>query len=86
MGVDDILFTLFRHKQIILAGFILGILGAGIVRVVYHPMWVSEAKLNVPYIAEHLPAGPVDPEIFPRTLLTSLNPSEFCPRNHALPM
>jgi len=62
LGVDDVLFTLFRHKQIILAGFILGILGAGVVRVVYRPLWVSEAKLNVPYIAEHLPAGPVDPE------------------------
>ena len=62
MGVDDILFTLFRHKQIILAGFILGILGVGVVRMVYHPLWVSEAKLNVPYIAEHMPSGPLDPE------------------------
>ena len=29
IGVDDVLFTLFRHKQLILAGFILGILGVG---------------------------------------------------------
>src|SRR5215467_5470263 len=60
MGPDDVLFTLFRHKELILAGLILGIIGAGIVKVIYHPFWASEAKINIPYIKETMPGGPED--------------------------
>src|SRR3954463_5589914 len=61
MGPDDILFTLFRHKQLILAGLILGIIGAGVVKVIYRPFWATEAKLNIPYIKETLPSDPSEP-------------------------
>src|SRR5690242_9742399 len=62
IGVEDILFTLFRHKELILAGLVLGVIGAGTVRLTHKPYYVSETELNVPYIKESLPIGPVDPD------------------------
>jgi succinoglycan biosynthesis transport protein ExoP len=59
--VDDILFTLFRHKQMILACFIAGAIGAALVRAFYPPLYFSEAKLNVPYISQTIAPGPADP-------------------------
>jgi succinoglycan biosynthesis transport protein ExoP len=62
MNVDDILFTLFRHKQMILACFIVGAIGAALVRAFYPPVFFSEAKVNVPYVVKQLPGGPIDPD------------------------
>ena len=62
LNVDDILFTLFRHKQLILACFIVGAIGAAAVRAFYPPMFCSEAIVNVPYVANKLPGGPIDPD------------------------
>jgi uncharacterized protein involved in exopolysaccharide biosynthesis/Mrp family chromosome partitioning ATPase len=62
MNVDDILFTLFRHKQMILACFIVGAIGAAAVRAFYPPVFFSEAKVNVPYVVKQLPGGPIDPD------------------------
>src|SRR4051794_9283375 len=62
MNVDDILFTLFRHKQMILACFIMGTIGAALVRAFYPPVYFSEAIVNVPYVANRLPGGLADPD------------------------
>ena len=52
MGVDEILFTLFRHKWMISAFTVLGIIGAIGVRIVKPPPYVSKAKLMVHYVVE----------------------------------
>jgi polysaccharide biosynthesis transport protein len=52
MGVDDILYTLFRHKRLILVSCCLGVLGAVVVRIMRPPPFVSTAKLMVHYVVE----------------------------------
>jgi succinoglycan biosynthesis transport protein ExoP len=52
MGLDDVLYTVFRHKWLILSFLCLGVLGAGAVRVMRPPLYVSKAKLMVHYVAE----------------------------------
>jgi uncharacterized protein involved in exopolysaccharide biosynthesis len=48
----DILFTLFRHKFLILAGVLFGIGAALVVRYVKPPNYESTAQIYVPYIVE----------------------------------
>jgi uncharacterized protein involved in exopolysaccharide biosynthesis/Mrp family chromosome partitioning ATPase len=62
MGVDEILFTVFRHKWMILGFTVVGILGAIAVRVVKPPPYVSKAKLMVHYVVESRGVNPTDPE------------------------
>jgi polysaccharide biosynthesis transport protein len=63
MGVDDVLFTLFRHKWIILGFTLLGIVGAVVVRIVKPPLYVSKAKLMVHYVVEsRATVDPRDPD------------------------
>ena len=64
MGVDDILYTLFRHKWLILGFFCLGVVGACFVRVTKPPSWMSHAKLKIHYLQELTPPPGVDPEQF----------------------
>jgi len=64
MGVDDILYTLFRHKYLILAFFGLGVIGACFVRVAKPPNWVSHAKLKIHYLEDPTPPPGVDPQRF----------------------
>ncbi len=52
MGLDDVLFTVFRHKWIILGFVLLGIAGAVVVRIVKPPLYVSKAKLMVHYVVD----------------------------------
>ena len=52
MGLDDVLFTLFRHKLIIVGFTLLGIVGAVVVRVIKPPLYVSKAKLMVHYVMD----------------------------------
>ena len=47
---DDAIFTLFRHKWLILAFVCLGVAGAVAVRFVKPPLYVSKAKLMVNYV------------------------------------
>src|SRR5436190_20912993 len=61
LNVDDVLFTLFRHKRMILACFAAGAIGAAVIRAFYPPVFFSEAKLNVPYVTTPIAAGAVDP-------------------------
>jgi uncharacterized protein involved in exopolysaccharide biosynthesis/Mrp family chromosome partitioning ATPase len=50
--VDDALYTLFRHKWLVLAFVCLGVAGAVAVRFVRPPLYVSEAELMVHYIVD----------------------------------
>src|SRR5436190_18567722 len=52
MGVDDVLFTLFRHKWLILGFFCLGLMGAAIAPLIKPPRYESRAKLMVHYVVE----------------------------------
>jgi polysaccharide biosynthesis transport protein len=61
---DDAVFTLFRHKWLILAFVCLGVAGAVAVRFVKPPLHVSKAKLKVHYVLntrEMTPATPDSP-------------------------
>ncbi|HOX56482.1 MAG TPA: cellulose synthase operon protein YhjQ/BcsQ [Candidatus Paceibacterota bacterium] len=49
-NVDDAVFTVFRHKWLILAFVCLGVAGAVAVRFVRPPPYVSKAKLMVHYV------------------------------------
>src|SRR5437016_2016051 len=57
ISVDDILFTLFRHKWLILAFFSLGAIGAVGVRLIRPPNYYSRAKLLMPFDVDK-PPGP----------------------------
>ena len=50
LAFGDILFTLFRHKFLILGGILLGLVSAGIVRVIKPPNFESTAKIYIPYV------------------------------------
>ena len=52
LAVGDILFTLFRHKLIIIVSVVLGIAAAGIVRVIKPPNFESTAKVYIPYVVD----------------------------------
>jgi polysaccharide biosynthesis transport protein len=55
-NLDDVLYTLFRHKWLI-AGFVcLGVLAVCVVRVARPPFYTSHAKLMIHYIEERPPA------------------------------
>src|SRR5690349_6598309 len=69
MNVDDVLFTVFRHKWLILAFFCMGVVGAVTVRVLRPPYWVSEMKVLIPFVIEK----PVGPEATPGTVQFSDN-------------
>src|SRR5262245_11582568 len=62
MGIDDVLFTLFRHKWLILAFVCLGAVATVVVRFVRPPRYVSYAKLMVHYITETRAPSPDGPE------------------------
>jgi uncharacterized protein involved in exopolysaccharide biosynthesis/Mrp family chromosome partitioning ATPase len=55
LNLDDIYFTLFRHKWLILSFTCLGILGAIAVRVLRPPPYVSKAELMVLYVNDVKP-------------------------------
>jgi uncharacterized protein involved in exopolysaccharide biosynthesis/Mrp family chromosome partitioning ATPase len=51
MSQDDVYFTLFRHKWLILGFCCLGVIGAVTVRVIRPPLYMSQAKLMVQNVA-----------------------------------
>ena len=57
-GLDDVFYTVFRRKHIILAGVVLGLISAGVVRLVRKPVYESHAEISVPYITESTGVGP----------------------------
>ena len=62
LNVDDILFTLFRHKWIVLTSVVLSVVGAVLARVVKPPLYVSRAKLMVHYVVDSRGPSATDPE------------------------
>ncbi len=60
INVDDVLFTLFRHKWLILAFFCLGAAGAVAVRVLRPPYYYSRANLLIPFVIDKPPAPGAD--------------------------
>jgi uncharacterized protein involved in exopolysaccharide biosynthesis len=50
LNQDDVYFTLFRHKWLILGCCCLGLLAAVAVRVIRPPLYMSQAKLMVPFV------------------------------------
>ena len=58
MTLEDVYFTLFRHKWLLLAFVCLGVVAAAVVPIVRPPSYVSWAKLMVLYVAQ---AKNVDP-------------------------
>ena len=61
-GVDDVFFTLFRHKWLILSFLGLGMIAAVVVRIVKPPLYQSNAKLSVPYVVDAKAVNTADPE------------------------
>ena len=59
---DDAIFTLFRHKWLILAFVCLGLAGAVAVRFVRPPLYVSKAKLMVHFVLNTREVTPIEPE------------------------
>src|SRR6516162_9915099 len=64
IGVDDILYTLFRHKWLILAFFCMGVMAACYVRITKPPSFVSHMKLKIHFLEETAPPPGVDPANF----------------------
>jgi uncharacterized protein involved in exopolysaccharide biosynthesis/Mrp family chromosome partitioning ATPase len=54
--LDDVLYTLFRHKLLILGFCCLGIVGVAAVRILKPPLYVSKAELMVHYVPKQAPA------------------------------
>ena len=62
LSADDAVYTLFRHKWLILAFVCLGVVGAVAVRFVRPPLYVSEAKLMVHYVVDSRAASTANSE------------------------
>jgi uncharacterized protein involved in exopolysaccharide biosynthesis/Mrp family chromosome partitioning ATPase len=58
-GIDDVYYTLFRHKWLILTSACLGILAAGAIFLVTPTLYVARAKLMVRYVLDTNPLNPV---------------------------
>jgi len=52
LAFGDILFTLFRHKLLIVGAIVLGIISAGIVSFIKPPNFESTAKVYIPYVSD----------------------------------
>ena len=60
MGLNDILFALFRHKKMILALALLGFMAAVAVYFFYPPLYESDAKLLVRYVLDRRAVDSID--------------------------
>ena len=57
-GLDDVYFTVFRHKRLLLICFCLGAIAAVVVRFVTPVLYSSNAKLLVRYVLENRQVNP----------------------------
>ncbi len=62
LSLDDILFTLFRHKRLLVGFVFLALAGVVGVRLVRPPLFVSKAKLMVHYVMDARGVTPSNPE------------------------
>jgi polysaccharide biosynthesis transport protein len=59
-AVDDVLYTLFRHKWLILSFILFGCAAAVVVRFLKPPLYQSEAKISVKYVMQTTGVNPSD--------------------------
>jgi uncharacterized protein involved in exopolysaccharide biosynthesis/Mrp family chromosome partitioning ATPase len=62
IGIDDICYTLFRHKWLILGFICLGLVAAAGMRITHPPKYASRAELMVKFVVDRQAAGPMTPE------------------------
>jgi Uncharacterized protein involved in exopolysaccharide biosynthesis len=62
IGTDDICFTLFRHKWLILGFICLGFVAAAGIRIARPPKYASRAELMVKFVIDRQAAGPMTPD------------------------
>src|SRR5689334_19596759 len=62
IGIDDICFTLFRHKWLILGFICLGLVAAAGMRITHPPKYASRAELMVKFVIDRQAAGPMTAE------------------------
>jgi polysaccharide biosynthesis transport protein len=61
-GFDDALYTMFRHKWLILCFVVLGLIAAGVMRLLKPPLYKSEAKISVNFVLQSTGVTPANPE------------------------
>lgn len=61
-GFDDVVYTIFRHKWLILCFVLLGFAAAGVVRFLKPPLYKSEAKISVNFVLQSTGVTPANPE------------------------
>lgn len=62
LGVDDVLYILFRRKWLILFFFCMAVLGVAMVYTVRPPKYFSQAKLMIHFIQENKAVNPSTPD------------------------
>ena len=60
IGLNEVLFAIFKHKWKIVAGSIVAIIAAIVVQVFWPTLYQSEAKLLVRYVVDRTPVDPVE--------------------------
>lgn len=59
ISVDDICFTLFRHKWLILGFICLGFVASAFMRIAHPPKYASRAELMVKFVVDRQAASPI---------------------------
>src|SRR5882672_1872555 len=62
ISIDDICFTLFRHKWLILGFICLGLVAAAGMRITHPPKYASRSELMVKFVLDRQAASPMTPE------------------------
>lgn len=62
ISIDDICFTLFRHKWLILGFICLGLVAAAGMRITHPPKYASRAELMVKFVVDRQATSPMTPE------------------------
>jgi succinoglycan biosynthesis transport protein ExoP len=62
IGIDDICFTLFRHKWLILGFVCLGLVAAAGMRITHPAKYASRAELMVKFVVDRQAASPMTPD------------------------
>src|SRR5262245_26019441 len=63
LAITDVYFVLFRRKWLVLFGALCGVLAAGAMWKLKQPLFQSEAKLLVKYVADTPAFVPLGPEV-----------------------
>ena len=60
IGLNDVLFAVFKHKWKIIIGCVISVIGAAVVQFEWTPLFQSEAKLLVRYVIDRTPVDAAD--------------------------